>query len=99
MNTVTIGPIPPTNERSWEWFRTFIKQMRDLNNALTKAGNPLLVSINLIDLTRNDFVSFTPHGVDLRTGISRVLEVSPIYIFDQDIKHLFKYRRSKGVEE
>lgn len=87
---------------NWNDFKVFVKDMRTLLSKVQKdqGGNSVSVSINMIDLSCDDWIEVNPYSVNLHTGKGTIKRLGD-YLFDVDIKHLLLTQRfevSKGAE-
>ena len=90
---IEIGPILQSDERSWDWFSNFVKQLRKLNEALLAySESHIMVSVDMIDRDINGYRSFVPHAINLHTQKEKGGNENI------DIKRLFLMRRS-GVTD
>ena len=84
-----VGPIVPDDERDWEWFKTFVRQMRGLNDRLLYGSSShIMVTISLIDRDIGEWVEMNPHAIDLR---GQALKYDKHGL---DLKRLFLTKRS-----
>ena len=90
---IEIGPILPSDERSWDWFSNFVKQLRKLNEALlARSESHIMVCVEMIDHDINGYRRFVPHAINLHTQKEKGGHKNI------DIKQLFLARRS-GVTD
>ncbi len=82
---------------NWDDFKTFVKEMRGIiKDTMKRQGgqNHVMVSIDLIDFSIDDWVHVNPYTLDLRTGLGMTERRGVIHV-KGDVKHLLLHQRWK----
>lgn len=75
----------------WDWFKELIIDMRRMNNEIMKEQNGIFIQISLIDRSIDEYVTFLPHSIDLRSG--KCLTMRQGKWQEVDVKQLFYHKR------